>query len=226
MPFTTTTCDASVPRRAAGTTGSSPRQALSTCGGGGSDGDARRRVAGPLMVLALAVLSAGCGSGGGGASTATTSTDTRAAAFRAYAACMKQNGVTLPAEAGDGRAGRAHEGEGRPDTPETAEAPGAGHQGGSLPPGVDQATFDRARQACQNTLPADDGAGRQGDSADAAYRSCLRDNGVNVPTTVAGRQGPPPTVDRSDPALPAASAKCAPLLPDRQDTSTTTSSTP
>ena len=70
-----------------------------------------------------------------------------------------------------------------------------------------------AAPKCASLLP-------QRGQARTAYNSCLKDNGVNVPTTVAG--GPPASIDQNDPAYPAASAKCAPLLPQRGPAQTTT----
>ena len=55
-------------------------------------------------------------------------------------------------------------------------------------------------------------------SARQAYRQCLADHGVQVPTTVANTPGPRPTVNPNDPAFPAADQVCHPLLP----TTTTT----
>jgi hypothetical protein len=56
--------------------------------------------------------------------------------------------------------------------------------------------------------------------ARTAYNSCLKDNGVNVPTTVAG--GPPVSIDQTDPAFAAADAKCSALLPQRGQGAPTT----
>ena len=66
------------------------------------------------------------------------------------------------------------------------------------------------------------GNGQRGGQAFQAYLSCLKDNGVDVATTVAG--GPPASIDRSAPAYAAANTKCQVLLPQRQggDVSTTT----
>ena len=147
---------------------------------------------------------------------------------------MADHGVTLPDRgAGGGQGGPPFPQGGPPNssaggaagsTPPSS-APGGGGGRGFLrqaPPGVDQATFDAARTACQGKLPQGGFGG--GDpavrSARQAYRRCLADNGAQVPTTAANTPGPPPSINRDDPAFAAADAKCRLLLP------TTTTSTP
>ncbi len=144
-------------------------------------------------------------------------------AFQAYRDCLKQNGVDLPA----GGFGRGQGGQGSSSSvaadagstpPDSARSPRA------LPPGVDQATFDKAQAACRSKLPAggfgQGGGQRRGGPAFQAYLSCLRDNGVPVPTTQAGVSGPPPSIDRNSPAFAAADAKCRVLLPTPSTSST------
>ena len=201
-------------------------------------------------LLLGAVLALGACGGGSkntsakkASSSATTSTTAgdRRAAFAAFRSCMADHGITLPDRgAGGGQGGPPFPQGGPP--PSTADGtsaptfrtPGVGDGGGGgggrgglrqAPAGVDQAKYDAARQACQDKLPLG-GFGGRGDpaqrSARQAYRRCLADHGVQVPTTVANTPGPPPTINRDDPAFAAADQTCRPLLP----TTTTTPGAP
>jgi len=83
-------------------------------------------------------------------------------------------------------------------------------------------------QACASLAPQGGfGGGGQGGAGSGqrgqalqAYQSCLKDHGVEVPTTVAG--GPPVSIDRTNPAFAAANEACQALLPQRPNASTTT----
>jgi hypothetical protein len=206
-----------------------------------------------LSLLAIAVIAL-CGCGGAGASitaattgatpsTAPTSSSTAAAtngggrqltaaqqqAMQAYRDCMKQNGVNLPAGAGFGGRGQ---GGGPPSsdavTPSDTGStpPSSARPPRTLPPGVDQATYDKAQAACRSKLPSGTfgGGQRRNSPAYQAYLSCLRDNGVPVPTTQTGASSPPPSIDRNAPAFAAADAKCRVLLPTNGSTSPTSAS--
>ncbi|GGK16953.1 hypothetical protein GCM10010124_06880 [Pilimelia terevasa] len=120
--------------------------------------------------------------------------------FRAYLDCLRDNGVVLTRPSGrparSPGAGRSHPG----GTP-PADRP-ARRSGGVFgkPPGVDDATWEKARHACGPLRPARRPGAR---GPGAAYRSCLRDRGV-----------PPGDPDRTgDPGTAAALARCAPLRP-------------
>lgn len=130
--------------------------------------------------------------------------------FTAYRDCMADNGVTLPDMGGP--AG------GPPSAIPSALPPdGTGALPGGLPEGVDQAAFDAAQTACADLAPAGGPAGPGGivgpgdidDSALAAFRSCLSDNGVELSED----QDPMRGLDRSDPTVQSALDTCAPLLP-------------
>jgi hypothetical protein len=106
---------------------------------------------------------------------------------------------------------------------------GSGGGGGGLQSIVTDPANKSAVDACQSLLPVNGltaGFGNGGAANPAraaarqAYDSCLADNGVVVPTTVAG--GPPPSIDQNDPAFAAANAKCAVLLPARGTNGSTT----
>lgn len=191
------------------------------------------------LSLAVTVLAVGCSSGAGDVRAAGSTSTTEAAGgdtFAAFAACMRERGVDLPAEARGGQAanhgagdagGPADDGAtGQEDATaggeEGDDGGGPAHAGGNdapLPPGVDRATYDAARQACESKLPARNRGDANG-SAYRAYLSCLRDNGLSVPTTEPGRR---PSIDRSDPKFAAADETCSVLLaPDSGAVRTTT----
>jgi hypothetical protein len=145
---------------------------------------------------------------------------------------MADHGITLPERSAGGGQGGPSFPQGGPPTSSpgggATDSTGGGGGGGrgfrQAPAGVDQAKYDAARQACQDKLPqggfgGGDPAAR---SARQAYRRCLADHGVQVPTTVTNTPGPPPTVNRDDPAYAAADQVCRPLLP----TTTTTPGAP
>ena len=178
--------------------------ALTGCGGGTKNASAKKATA--------------------SATTSTTAGDRRAA-LAAFRSCMADHGITLPDRgAGGGQGGPSFPQGGPPTSTAPGGGGGAGGGGGrgfrQAPPGVDQAKYDAARQACQDKLPQGGFGG--GDpamrSARQAYRRCLADHGVQVPTTVTNTPGPPPTINRDDPAFAAADQVCRPLLP----TTTTT----
>jgi len=203
-------------------------------------------VAVAVAALVLAACSGGAKAKISAAAGTTTTTDPQAA----YRTCLAQHGVNLPADATAGGAGRRAGGQ-RPTTTTVPGAPpdtnraGGGRQGGfgggGAPAGVDPSTFQAARTACRDLLPAGAGGGPgggQNSQAFQAYASCMRDHGVDVgnrfgggngpsttngsgpPTTSAG--GPPPSIDRNSPAFQAANQTCSVLLPS-PDASTTTS---
>jgi len=149
-----------------------------------------------MVASATVLLAAACGSGG---STSTTTTSGsgyqgnggRGQAFAAYAACMKQNGVTLtlPSAGARPRGSRGPDGAGypsgmpRPDRSGGARGDfpgGGGFPGGGAfakPAGVDDATWQKAQAACASLLPT----GRpRGNGMNAAYRNCLQQHGVTL----------------------------------------------
>ena len=181
--------------------------------------------------IALALLAlAGCG----GSSTASDSTSAAAGAasgaaapsgatasngrpdFTAYRDCMSKNGVTLP---DFGQGGQRPSGapsafpSGAPAGAPGAGGPGAGGPGGfPLPAGGDQATFDKAQQACASVRPQfgnGRGPGQIDATALAAFKSCLSDHGVTVPDG----QDFMRQLDRTDAKVAAGLKTCAPLLP-------------
>jgi hypothetical protein len=174
--------------------------ALGACGGGTKNASAKKA--------------------SGSATTSTTAGDRRAA-IAAFRSCMADHGITLPDRGAGGGQGGPSFPQGGPPT----SSSGGGRGFRQAPAGVDQAKYDAARQACQDKLPQG-GFGGGGDpaarSARDAYRRCLADHGVQVPTTVTNTPGPRPTINRDDPAFAAADQVCRPLLP----TTTTTPAAP
>lgn len=184
-----------------------------------------RRTLLALVGLALSAATAACGGGAkpvAAAATTTTSTTPR----QAYNACLRDHGVNLPERttttgpAGaaptsqDSRPPRTRPADTGAAGTDSSRPPGTGFRG-TLPPGVDQAKFDAARQACASLLPADNGQGlgAQGGQAFQVYASCLRDHGVTLNGPGNGGPGGFAGVNRGDPTFQAADAICAPLRP-------------
>ena len=186
------------------------------------------------MIAAIAaLLLASCGGASSKASASSSATTTTtaggaAAPNGAFAACLKQHGVTVPAGFGGGR---PRGGSGDPGGPGGFGLRGGsglrgGFLGGAGLSGKQQAAF----AACRSKLPDGGRFGGRGFAGGAsasqlkAYLSCLSDNGVKVPTTTStpasGGSGPRRlgvsiASLRNDPHFAAASKKCAPLLPAR-----------
>ena len=177
-----------------------------------------RRVGGVALafaaVAAVAALAAGCGSSGSnGAAPKSTATD--------YFTCLRDNGVDIPQLNRSGRPTSfpSERPSRNPSRNPSAGAdggpgggngfPGGGFLGSTAPSGVDQQTWDKARQACESLRPTANPSGfpgRGNNGATAAYRNCLSDHGVTV-------SGPIEQLDSKDAKVAAALAACAPLRP-------------
>jgi len=146
------------------------------------------RAAALLLACVTVLVTAACGggssgspSGGGGAGGGNGGNSQ----FAAYIQCLRKNGVTITVPSGAPR--RRPSGapsfptgvrpSGRP-RPSGSGFPSGGFRGGFLskPAGVDDATWQKAQQACASLRPT----GRGGNGASAAYRNCLRDHGVTA----------------------------------------------
>jgi hypothetical protein len=206
---------------------------------------ARGLVTAGALAVVLVVGLAACGGGSGkpAAAASTTSTTTAGrgrfgAAFAAFTSCMSQHGVKLqlPRRTGNGP---------RP-TGEAGATPGGGggFRGGggffgagttpsSLPPGVTASQYQAAVSTCRSKLPTGGfGGGARGGAATAAYRSCMSDHGVTLPSfggfgsssssSTTASSSPPTTFDRTSPKFVAANKICMALLPARGGTTTTT----
>jgi hypothetical protein len=170
------------------------------------------------LVVASAALLFSLAACGGGSDTPATGTDNqnggdRSKAFAAYTECLSKNGVTITMPSGgtrirpsDGPSGRVRP-SGAP-RPSGSARPGGGFPGGGFgkPEGVDDATWEKAQQACASVMPSGrpGGNGRGNGGMSSAYRNCLQDNGVTL-----GQGG----LATGDPAVQKATEACKALAP-------------
>lgn len=177
-----------------------------------------------------ALLLAACGSHSSGSAApaekssapASASASGGAAAMEAYRDCLARYGVKLP-----GFSPGTHP-SGRP-TDRPSGRPSGGFRGG-FGRGTGGASADpetqKAAQACASVRPAFHGPGGPGgadSSAIQAFRSCLKDHGVTLPSTSPTSTTRPrggggffgPALDTSDPKVSKAYDTCKPLLPQR-----------
>ena len=187
----------------------------------------RARLASLGCLLVAGLVFAACGgssSHSASANTAGTTTTTAGggrggfAALTAFRTCMSSHGVTLPTRvrigSPNGGPPGSTPGETRPSGASGGLGGGFGFGGGgdlvnrfSTPPaGVDPTKYAAALAACKSTLPTRGSV--INNSAVQAYRSCLSDHGVTLPTT--GGAG---SINRNDPKVAAAMKTCQALLP-------------
>ncbi|WFF02699.1 hypothetical protein [Micromonospora sp. WMMD964] len=143
-------------------------------------------------------------------------------AFAAYQDCLRENGVTLPSA--DPSRSRGARPSGFPTArpsgfptarPSASGGPGRGFPGaGQLPEGVDEATWQKAQEACGSLRPTGRPGGRggpdgsaapgggRGDGRQTAYRTCLSGRGVDMDK-----------IDASDVKTKEALTACAALSP-------------
>jgi hypothetical protein len=168
-------------------------------------------IATALTAASAALVLAGCGKDS--SSTAAAPGPGRGA-NAAYVQCLRRHGVNLPTAYPSGfRRGPRPSGFPTRPTARPSGAPGGRYPGFGMspPPGVDQATWQKAQQACANLRPtARPGTGYGVRHPDAAYRNCLRDHGVD-PGQLAG----------TDPKTSAALAACKVLSPSPTPTPST-----
>lgn len=163
---------------------------------------------GVLLASAAALLfSAGCGSSGGKTSAAPSGSASASGGFAAYAACLRRHGVNIPTN--------------RPTARPTARPSGRPGGGGFFGDGANQ----QALQACRSLAPQRGaGFGARGMQELQAFRSCLSDHGVTLPTPSPGVQRSPGArrtpgggflgrFDTSGPKVAKAIRTCRPLLP-------------
>lgn len=164
------------------------------------------------VIAAGCLLLAACGSSTAASTSAPTASPTGSgsgsAAFAAYRQCLQQHGASLPTS-------------------------GAG---GNSAGTTSSAANTAARQAYASLRPAGGFGGTGGAisaSALAAFRSCMSDHGVNVPTTTpapsasrtggtSGAGGVLAGLSRNDPTVAKALATCRVLLPTRTPTGSAT----
>jgi hypothetical protein len=154
----------------------------------------RRVTALALMSAFIALVATGCGSSSTD-SAATASTTSQDAARVKFAQCMRDNGVDLPDNPGQG--------------------------GGGARPNIDRTKLQAAAKACQKYQQAavgdiSDAQRQEFQDAFAKFAACMRQNGVDVPDPGSGN-GPPAggggQIDRSDPKVQAATKACQDKLP-------------
>ncbi|MFF5076822.1 hypothetical protein ACFY36_07205 [Actinoplanes sp. NPDC000266] len=170
---------------------------------------ATRRMVALFVASAAVALTAACGGGDSGDSASANGQNAQGGntAFTAYTECMSKNGVTITMPSGgprNGASGFPREGASgmpRPDgsgfpRPEGSAFPrpsgsagAGGFRGGfnQKPEGVDDATWQKAQEACASVRPTGragggqgngNGQGNGGNGQNAAYQNCLKDNGV------------------------------------------------
>jgi hypothetical protein len=166
-----------------------------------------RRVAG-LVAASAALLFSVAACGGGSDAPATGGGGT---AFAAYTQCLAKNGVTITMPSGGPRVRPSGGPSGMP-RPSGSARPGGGLPGGGSPGGggfgkpadVDEATWQKAQQACASMLPSGRPGRGTGNGVSPAYRNCLQDNGVV--------RGETP-LETTDPAVKKALEVCRALAP-------------
>jgi hypothetical protein len=164
---------------------------------------APRRAAALFVASAAVMLAAACGSSssddssGGGNGNGNGGGNN---AFTAYTECLAKNGVTITMPSRQPREGASGgpEGAGRPSgfpsgfpsgQPRPSGSFGGGQGRGGFPGGmggfqkpddVDDATWQKAQEACASVRPSFNGGnrGNRGNGANAAYLNCLKENGV------------------------------------------------
>jgi hypothetical protein len=191
-----------------------------------------------VAVTASAVAVAGLGllaacSSGGGTSPAAAG-DPSATGFAAYTACLQQHGVTVPSFAGRPSGGYGGGGGGG-NGGYTRPSGGAGFGGGGFfGGGTPDPQTSAAEAACASVRPTGGFGGGSGggfgggggSSRLAAFRTCMTQNGVTIPTT---RPTAFPTatpsgtaaadaryldgLDPTDPTVAKALTVCSPLIP-------------
>jgi pyruvate/2-oxoglutarate dehydrogenase complex dihydrolipoamide acyltransferase (E2) component len=150
-----------------------------------------------LILAVVAVLASGCGGADSEAKSGSNSANERDAAQVKFRSCMRENGVDLPDNPGQGGGGP-----GRDD--------------------IDRAALEKAQKACQKYQKEAFGdvspdQREEFQDAFAKFSSCMRKHDVDVPDPGAGGGGPPAgggnQIDRDDPKVQAAMKACQDQLP-------------
>ncbi|MFJ8830864.1 hypothetical protein [Micromonospora aurantiaca] len=194
----------------------------------------RSRLLAAVLTAAASALLTGCG----GDSAPTATGDEGNSAFAAYQNCLRDNGVTLPSASPDRSPAARPSGfpsdrpsgfpsdrpsgfpSDRPSGFPTDRSPGGEGRrfpGMGRPADVDEATWQKAQEACSSLMPTGRPGGwggpggsnapdapdaGQGDGRDRAYRTCLNGRGVS-----------PDSLDPSDAKAKEALTACAPVSP-------------
>jgi hypothetical protein len=176
-----------------------------------------------LAASAALLLTAACGGGSGTTNTNQAASTAQAGgqnrqALTAYVDCLKENGVTVtlpsrnPSARGSARPTDRASGfpTDRPSGNPSGGPGGGGQRGGfgaiQKPANVDEATWQKAQQACQSKMPTFGPGGNGNGSRLAAYRNCMQNHGVTM-------TGGLNQLNTADPKVVAAEKACAPLRP-------------
>jgi hypothetical protein len=177
-----------------------------------------------LVLVALATLVAGCGSSSSSSSSASTSASAASSTGRAkLAACLKQQGITIPAGRRPGAgAPPGAPGAGAGNPPAGAPGSGTGTTPRRRPPGGffgaagGNSKFRAALKACGANFPA--GGRRRGFNRQniQKYVTCVRQHGYNLPNPNFSGNGPVfPANIRTNKKFQSASKACQSLLAPR-----------
>lgn len=155
--------------------------------------------------------SGGAGSGGAGSgATGPSATGPGVARFRALRECLQKNGITLP---------KRTPGQRRPGGPGGPGGfLGGGAGGPQLPSGVTRAQYEAALKKCGGGTFAGRGARLKSPVYQAAlskFATCMRENGIDVPTPNTSGNGPvfsTKGIDTTSAKFRAAETKCAGVL--------------
>lgn len=162
---------------------------------------------------AMLLAAAGCGSDGDSGDTGDSGN--AAGGFSAYLACLREQGIDIPDTVPSGRPSGFPSGRpssfpsGRPTAFPSDRPSGepGGRMGGFRPEGVDDATWQKAQEACASVRPTGAPGGGPGGGANreagAAYRNCLADHGVELGASLS----------TTDPKVAEALKACAVLRP-------------
>ena len=140
-------------------------------------------IRGTLPAFAGVLLLTGCGGGSGGSGSAAAASGSATASTSAFTTCLQEHGVKVAA----GQFGGAR--------PTGSFSPGASFSPGTLPSGSPRpgASFGGANsaalKACAKYAPSGFAGGNQAisSSALAAFKSCLKSNGVQVTGSTANQ---------------------------------------
>ncbi|MFF5290553.1 hypothetical protein [Paractinoplanes globisporus] len=164
--------------------------------------------------MLLLAACGGSGSGSGGSDSSNGGGNGRNSEFAAYTECLQKNGVTITVPSRGPRPSGAGFPSGMPRPSGSRGTGGGGFPGGGggfqKPAGVDDATWQKAQEACASVRPSFGGGGR-GNGMNAAFQNCLKDHGV---TATDGR------LDTNDATVKKALETCRVLQPQASATPT------
>lgn len=179
------------------------------------------------VLVGVVALLAACGGKSDNGTGSTPGDGSGANALQSYVSCLSKNGVNLQLPSGRPDGGTRPSG--FPSDGFPSGLPTGGFPSGGVPPsgaaggrfgggagafqkpdGVDDATWQKAQEACASVRPTGGPGGAGGPGADngalSAYRNCLSDHGVTASAGIG-------QLDSTDPTVVAAEQACAALRP-------------